>query len=185
MRSGVDIRLKLIRLLQASRRRVFRNVGIAALAVVAGCGHLPMSSNDWNSRQGDDADAAIVDLRTVLRQFELDDSSGDPNRIIRWYAEDAVWQPVGAPAVIGRAAIRERYAAAFAADRITVRILEDAISIRGAMASVSGRTNVVVDPRNGNAKQNHADQFIMLWRMTAAGWRVTTLTWEPARPSNQ
>jgi len=139
-----------------------------------------MSSNDWTSRHGNDADADIVDLRTVLRQFEIDDSSGDPDRVARWYVDDAVWQPVGAPAVMGRTAIRERYAATFAADRITVRILEDAISIRGSMASVSGRTDVIVEPRNGNAKQHHSDQFIMLWRKTPAGWQVATLTWEPA-----
>ena len=167
---------------QFRESRITPRVTLLIALILQGC-QSRMKSDDWIAGQTTSASQSVNELRDALRRFEADDSSGDADRVAAWYTDDAVWQPVRGTVVTGKAAIRQRYAKSFATDRITVRILEDAISVRGSLASVTGRTNVSVEPRAGGATQKLVDRFVMLMRKDANQWKVTALAWEPDSPA--
>ena len=154
------------------------SVVLCITVFVFACKGPPMKTGDWTSRDGHQATAVVDELRAALRKFEIDDSSGNPERVANWYIEDAIWQPVGSPAVIGKQAIQERYARSFADSTIHVTICEEAVSVRGSVASVSGHTNVAITPRAGGTTTNIVDRFVMLMRKESNQWKITALAWE-------
>jgi uncharacterized protein (TIGR02246 family) len=131
------------------------------------------------------ADAPSVrHVRDVASGIIAADNQRDLDRVVAYYAADAVLLPPGEPAVVGRAAIRPRYEALFAGfnPQIVTRIDEACAS--GSLGFVRGHNGGTMASRTGTAARELDDDYLMLLRRDAAGaWRISHLMWHRPAPA--
>ena len=114
------------------------------------------------------ADVAAVESATAGWVQAYNDKDADALAAI--YAEDAQLLPQGAPAVKGRAAIREHYANEIATAWAKISIVSDANGVAGDWAWRSGTWSAETAPPVSG-------KFLSVWHRTAEGWRVHRDIW--------
>jgi len=99
-------------------------------------------------------------------------------RVLAFYAPDAVLLPPGQPPVVGVAAIRPRYETMFATFTPELSARVDEACASGALAYVRGHNRGRLVPRSGGRDQVVDDPYLMLLaRGEDGGWRITHLMW--------
>jgi uncharacterized protein (TIGR02246 family) len=138
------------------------------------------------STGGLSCDAAALparDAAAVASGIVAADNARDLERVLSYYAADAMLLPPGEPPVQGGDAIRSRYEALFGAfdPRIEARV-EEACAAEG-FAYVRGRNGGTLAPRAGGAPRRLDDVYLMLLRREPdGGWKITRLMWHAASP---
>jgi uncharacterized protein (TIGR02246 family) len=125
---------------------------------------------------------AVRAVRAVAAGIIEADNARDIDRVLGFYAEDAVLMPPGESPVTGREAIRPRYEDLFARfdPRIEPRL--DEVCADGRLAFVRGRNGGRLIGRGGGETRELDDAYLMLLRREAGGaWRISHLIWHPAR----
>jgi uncharacterized protein (TIGR02246 family) len=158
------------------RRLVVLILAACALPVIAAAAQPPMSC-------APDARGAAA-VRQVVTGIVDADNQRDLDRVMTFYAPDAVLLPPNSEPVAGAAAIRPRYEQLFEdlQPRIEARI--DEICIGGSIAVVRGVNRGRMEPRSGAAPGRElSDAFLMVLTRTARGeWHVSRLMWHEDRP---
>lgn len=118
--------------------------------------------------------------RGVATGIVAADNAGDIERVVSYYAPNAVLVPPGEPEVKGIDQIRPRYEHLFAtfAPRIEARI--DDADVYGAFAIVRGHNGGKLEPKDGSAAKSLDDDFFMMLRCEGDRWRIDHLMWHPA-----
>jgi uncharacterized protein (TIGR02246 family) len=112
-----------------------------------------------------DSGADVAAFESAAAGWEQAYNDKDADALAALYAEDAQLLPQGAPAVKGRAAIREHYANEIATEWAKVSIVSDASGVADDWAWRSGTwTCCVAPPLSG--------KYLEVWHRTAEGWRL-------------
>jgi len=133
------------------------------------------------SRSCDPADASVRAARAVATGIVAADNARDLERVLGFYADNAILMPPGEETVSGREAIRPRYVVMFSVfdPRIEARV--DEACAEGGMAFVRGHNGGSLVPRAGGGTRALDDDWLMQLRRDADGtWRITHLMWHPA-----
>lgn len=122
--------------------------------------------------------APVRAVRAVAAGIIAADNARDIDRVLGYYAADAILMPPGEAAVAGRAAIRARYEALFADfdPRIEARV--DEACAGSGLAFIRGHNGGQLAPRRGGEPRSLDDEYLMLLRLDDDGvWRISHLMW--------
>ena len=121
--------------------------------------------------------------RAVAEGIIAADNGRDLERVLGYYATDAVLMPPGEEPVAGRDAIRPRYEQLFATFNPEIEARVEEVCAGDGLAFVRGRNGGRLVPRQGGESRALNDVYLMLLRRDAGGaWRITHLVWHPAGP---
>ena len=134
---------------------------LACALAFAGCGpKAPVADSG--------ADVAAVESAAADWERAYNDKNADAVAAI--YAEDAQFFPQGAPAVNGRAAIREHFANEIATAWAKTSFVSDAPVVAGDWAWRSGTWTCECEPPLSG-------KYVDVWHRTAEGWRLHRDIW--------
>jgi len=120
----------------------------------------------------------VREIRAVASGIVAADNRRDIERVLAYYAADAVLMPPGEAPVLGRDTIRPRYEDLFAnfTPEIDLQIHEACVS--GSLGFVRGSNGGRLSPRGAGEVRQLNDPFIMLLRVESDGvWRISHLIW--------
>jgi uncharacterized protein (TIGR02246 family) len=125
------------------------------------------------------ADApGVREIRAVAAGIVAADNRRDLERVLAYYADDAVLMPPGEGPVVGRNAIRPRYEALFAAFTPAIEPHIDEACAGSGLGYVRGRNGGRLTPRASGEPRLLDDAFVMLLRLEPDGtWRISHLIW--------
>jgi ketosteroid isomerase-like protein len=112
-----------------------------------------------------DSGADVAAVESAAAGWERAYNDKDADAVAAIYAQDAQLLPDGAPAVKGRAAIREHYANEIATAWAKISVISDANGAAGDWAWRSGRWSVETAPPVSG-------KYLQVWHRTAEGWRL-------------
>jgi len=122
---------------------------------------------------------ASTDEDDVRRQAEgiiAADNRADLDGVMRYYAENAILIPPGAPDIQGHVAIRAHYQKIFESSVPRLTITIDEISVSGTQAVCRGGTGGEVLIKGDSTVKIVNDKFLMVLEKTD-DWRITHLIW--------
>jgi len=130
--------------------------------------------------------AAVREVLAVASGIVDADNARDLERVLGYYAADAVLMPPGEGPVAGLAAIRPRYVSLFEAFTPQIALQVDEVCAGDGLAFVRGRNRGRLVARAGAASRELDDVFVMLLRRGAAGaFRISHLIWHRASAADQ
>ena len=116
---------------------------------------------------------------TALAALERAVQASNLDAAVNWYTDDAVLLPPGEPLVVGKGAIRARYADLFARLKMSARYEVDEERTAGVFGSIRGR---MVGTRTGTAGFfEDQGKFVMLCRKDRGRWLIASLIWNADR----
>lgn len=122
--------------------------------------------------------ATVREVRAVAAGIIEADNASAIDRVLAYYAPEAVLLPPGQPPVVGKASIRPRYEAMFAAFAPALVARMDEACVSGSLAFVRGHNRGRLASRKGGPDQAVDDPYLMLLARGADGaWRITHLMW--------
>jgi uncharacterized protein (TIGR02246 family) len=122
--------------------------------------------------------AGVREIRSVATGIVAADNQRDLERVLAFYADDAILMPPGEGPVAGRARIRPRYEALFASVTPEIQVHIDEACVDGSMGFVRGRNGGRVVARDTGEPRTLDDAFLMLLRRgTDGAWRISHLMW--------
>lgn len=124
---------------------------------------------------------AVREVLAVASGIVDADNARDLERVLGYYAADAVLMPPGEGPVAGLAAIRPRYVSLFEAFTPQIELQVDEACAGDGLAFVRGRNRGRLVARAGGGSRELDDVFVMLLRRGAAGaFRISHLIWHRA-----
>lgn len=133
----------------------------------------PLSGQQCPERSSADSLAVVNVARGIIEA----DNARALERVLAFYAPDAILMPPGEPPVHGRDQIRPRYEALFAAYDPEIVSAIDEVAHCGDVAVVSGRNGGVLTSRTASSDRVLGDVFVMVLRKRDDAWRITRLIW--------
>jgi uncharacterized protein (TIGR02246 family) len=143
--------------------------GVALMGVLAGMGCASANAP---------ADAASEILR-VDAEWSQAAQARDLDRIVSYWAEDAIVYPPGAPALVGKAAIREYVAKSLQTPDFAISRKSDraVVSKSGDMAYATGRNRVTFLGPDGKSVTVDG-KAVTVWRkQTDGSWKCVIDIW--------
>lgn len=120
-------------------------------------------------------------VRGVAEGIVAADNARDIDRVLGFYAPDAVLHPPGELAVQGRDWIAPRYVRLFADfDPAIVSELES-VRVCGDLAVVAGRNGGALRGRGSVPDRRLSDAFVMVLKRVGEAWLITRLIWHSDR----
>ncbi len=121
--------------------------------------------------------ATVREVAAVATGIIEADNAGAIDRVLAFYAPDAVLMPPGQPPVVGKASIRPRYEAMFSAFSPALVTRVDEACVSGSLAFVRGHNRGRLASRSGGPDPVVDDPFLMLLARANGAWRITHLMW--------
>ncbi len=118
--------------------------------------------------------ARIDDLRQA---FNSAYNAGNAAGIAALLAEDAVWMPPGEPAVVGRSAIQQRYAAQFASTHSFFALNPGEIRALANLAWLRGTYQRVDTPIAGGPSTMTTGKYLMTFSRERGDWKIINDCW--------
>jgi len=113
-----------------------------------------------------------MSIEQVIRAYETALNANDLDSILGLYGAEPVFMPQGAPALVGRAAVRAGYAHVFDTLKLNVRFTVHEIEEAGDWAwvrtSSAGRTRVLAAGTEGDEGNNE----LFVFRREDDAWRI-------------
>ena len=113
-----------------------------------------------------------MSIEQVIRAYETALNANDVETILGLYGADPVFMPQGAPALVGRAAVRAGYDHVFNTLKLNVRFTVHEIEEAGDWAwvrtSSAGRTRVLAADTEGDEGNNE----LFVFRREGDVWRI-------------
>ena len=113
-----------------------------------------------------------MSIEQVIRAYETALNASDLDTILGLYGADPVFMPQGAPALVGRAAVRAGYDHVFNTLKLNVRFTVHEIEEAGDWAwvrtSSAGRTRVLAAGAEGDEGNNE----LFVFRREGDAWRI-------------
>jgi uncharacterized protein (TIGR02246 family) len=126
---------------------------------------------------GGDAGPA-PEVKAVAAGIIEADNARDLDRVLDYYARDAVLLPPDGPPVAGRDSIRPRYESLFSSFTPAIESRIDQVCASGTMAFVRGHNAGRMIARGGGSDRPLDDTYLMLLRRDGDGrWRISHLIW--------
>jgi uncharacterized protein (TIGR02246 family) len=120
----------------------------------------------------------VREIRAVASGIVAADNRRDLQRVLAYYAADAVLLPPGEAPVVGRDEIRPRYEALFASFTPEIEVRIDEACVGAALGFVRGHNGGRLVSRAAGETRLLDDVFLMVLRLESAGeWRISHLIW--------
>lgn len=120
------------------------------------------------------------EVRAVATGIVEADNAQDLDRVMEYYAEDAVLMPPGEDPVVGKERIRPRYQQLFASFLPSIENQVAEICVSGPLAFARGRTAGTLQPKAGGEPRQLDDAYTMILQKGRDGvWRISHLMWHP------
>lgn len=150
-------------------------------AIGAFCLAVPLASCDWS---GPDLDQERVAVLTAERQWAAAARQQDLDRSISFMADDAVMFPPASAPIVGKSAIREYMASAFATPGFSVTWdPEEAVVAESGDLAYTRAHSVYTVPAAAGGSQTVYAKGVAIWRKNADGeWRCVVDIWNEAPP---
>ena len=143
--------------------------GVSVIAGISGAQRVDVCAPDGEVSR---------DVRAVARGIVAADNARDLEKVLSYYAPDALLMPPGERPVAGRAAIRPRYEDLFSRfdPRIDTEVEEACVA--GDLAVVRGRNTGRLLSRDGAGARDLDDVYLMVLRRGGDGrWQISQLMW--------
>jgi len=128
--------------------------------------------------------AGVREVRAVALGIIAADNARDIERVLRYYAADAILMPPNESIVVGREAIRPRYEGLFSAFSPEIVARVDEVCAAEGLAFVRGYNSGRLVARGAGGDRDLDDAYLMLLRREADGaWRISHLIWHRASPA--
>ena len=125
---------------------------------------------------------AAAGVRAVAVGLVAADNDRALDRVLDWYAADAVLLPPNEPPVQGLQSIRPRYASLFARFDPAIETHIDEVCVNGGLGFVRGRNGGRLRSRDGQPDRILSDSYLMeLARDPSGKWRIGHLMWHADR----
>jgi ketosteroid isomerase-like protein len=158
-------------------RAMYASKVLALVVIMFGCLATCMS---LVSVAADTDDEAVI--RAGSGSWPVAHNAGDIDKMVALYADDAVLLPPDAPAVTGRAAIREfltKDVAASKAAGIRIKDLKSSAGVSGNLGWHAGHFAVV----DGAGKTVGTGKYSEVWRKTDGKWVMIRDMWNNDAPA--
>jgi uncharacterized protein (TIGR02246 family) len=134
-----------------------------------------------NTPQGCDAEPAVtIAVRAVADGIIAADNARDIEKVLGFYAADAILMPPNAEPIHGRVAIRPGYETLFATSDPAAEGRIDEVCASGSVAFVRGHNGGQMKGRGSNPSRPLNDYYFMTLRLEADSvWRISHLIWHP------
>ena len=117
-------------------------------------------------------------VRAVATGIIVADNKRDLERVLDYYAADAVLLPPGEIPVVGREKIRARYEALFSGFVPEIEAAIEEACVAGGLGFVRGHNGGRLIGRESGAVRRLDDAYVMLLRLEEDGaWRISHLMW--------
>lgn len=123
-------------------------------------------------------------VREVALGIIMADNARDLERVMSFYADDAVLLPPGEVAARGKDVIRRRYEAFFRTYAPEIITDLEEVRVAGDWAFVIGANRGRLVPAGGGAERRLNDAYVMILKQAPKGaWRIARLMWHPVTES--
>ena len=117
--------------------------------------------------------------REVATGIVAADNAADIERVLGYYAPEAVLQPPEEPE-IKLPEIRPRYERLFATFRPKIELSITSVNVQGEIAILQGHNGGKLEAKDGGPAKKLDDDFVMVMRCDSGRWRISHLMWQPA-----
>jgi uncharacterized protein (TIGR02246 family) len=151
-------------------------LSLSTAAMFSACAVSPHSNDP-----GGGSDAS-TEIRRVDAEWARAIDDGDVERIVSYWSDDATVMPPGAPAVVGKDAIRRFVVDSLNTPGFKVTWTTDAVVVSksGDMAYATGTNHVTISGEDGEELQIDG-KTATVWRYVAGqGWKCTLDIWNDA-----
>jgi uncharacterized protein (TIGR02246 family) len=128
-----------------------------------------------------DANSPGARIDKVRQEFNRAYGAGNAADLASLLAEQAVWMPPGEPVVIGRSAIRDRYAAQFATTHSNFTLGPGDIRISNDLAWLWGTYERIDIPVGGGPSQTTIGKYLMVFGREGDTWKILGDCWNTDR----
>jgi uncharacterized protein (TIGR02246 family) len=126
---------------------------------------------------------AVSQVRSVAAGIIAADNDRALDRVLDYYANDAMLLPPNEPPVAGLDAIKPRYQALFSHFDPSIEGRIDEVCVSGTLAFVRGHNGGRLHARDGGQDRELDDLYLMLLQRESDGlWRISRLIWHRASP---
>jgi uncharacterized protein (TIGR02246 family) len=132
----------------------------------------------------DSSAVAVRAVRGVADGIIAADNERSVDRVLAFYAPDALLLPPNEAPVSGYAAIRPRYETLFRDFTPAIEARIEEVCVSGSIGYVRGHNGGWLRSRTGGSDRALDDSYLMLLARNADGrWRITHLMWHRAIPA--
>ncbi len=149
----------------------------AVLLALAACAPKPETREQAQDRLRSEADSAKSAIQAAYARFAAHMTAGTADSAALNYADDAVFFPTGAPAIRGRAAIRDIFQQMIEVGNWRIAVSDLKVEASGPLAVATGRYVTGLTP-GPNAPPGVAalypdsGNFLTTWRRGDGQWRI-------------
>jgi uncharacterized protein (TIGR02246 family) len=119
-------------------------------------------------------EATITPAQTLEELIQAD-NAGDLEKLISYYAEDAILIPSGRSDIIGKNAIRENYRNLFAISGFQLKAQANEIIESGEWTVIRGNTSGAMISKKDSTSASVDDKFLMMLKKQSGSWKVYRL----------
>jgi ketosteroid isomerase-like protein len=123
------------------------------------------------------ANTAAARIDEIRQAFNSAYNAGDAAAIGDLVAENAVWMPPGQPAVVGRSAIEQRYAAQFSTTHSFFVLNPGEIRVVANLAWLRGSYQRVDTPIAGGPPTMTTGKYLMTFSRITGDWKIVNDCW--------
>lgn len=126
--------------------------------------------------------AQIEQFRKTVLATEEAFQSGDVDRAIAYYADDAISNPPGFPTVVGKAAIKAGLVAFFDAYSMSREFQLLDVDVSGDHATRQGKWTNILTPKAGGGPITETGRCVLGWKKVNGEWKVAWQIWNTYEP---
>ena len=132
-------------------------------------------------------EADVATFQQVVSEWTAAYNASDVDAVVALYADDAIWMDEGAPARIGKSAIRDSFGQLFELGTYESLDLVDEVIVCSQDCLIArGHWTEVVTLRSGGVQPRDAGKFIwLIRRQPDDGWKVVWGIWNRDAPVRQ
>jgi ketosteroid isomerase-like protein len=113
----------------------------------------------------------------TLSEIIKADNSGDVDKIVSLYTNDAMLMPAGKPNISGSGAIRKNYEGIFSASKVELTATTDEVYQSEEFAVIRGNTTGKIHSLKDSSTVDVNDKFIMMLKKVSGQWKIHWLMW--------
>jgi ketosteroid isomerase-like protein len=121
--------------------------------------------------------AEVEQFKKAVMAAEEAFQSGDADRAMAFYADDAISNPPGYPTAVGKAALKANLAAFFDTYSMSRKFQLVAVDVTGDHATRQGEWTNILTPKAGGEPVTETGRCILGWKKVNGEWKVAWEIW--------
>jgi ketosteroid isomerase-like protein len=122
-------------------------------------------------------------IRAIDAKWQKSIAARDVAATVDGYGEDAIMMEPGAPAFVGKQAIRDQWQRELSDKALALTWSVAAVEVRGDMAFTRGRYNVTYTNAKG-VVVDEVGKYLVVWKKVGKDWKVASEIYNADGPPN-